>query len=329
MNRFFAKHKAAAAITCLVIIALFLLVIVFSDYEKNSRTEPVAYDDGVSVIYYNDKQYKMKDLDSYLLIGLDKFDEDTQTNSYNNSQQSDFLLLLCFDKSSKSGFIIHINRDTMAEINVLGVNGELTGTTTAQLALSHTYGSGGKESCRNTRNAVEKLLHNIDIDHYVSFTMDAVEVFTNKLKGVDVFVEDDFSNIDPTITKGSTVNLMGEHALNFIRARGGMTDSSNLARMNRQRVFINSCKEKMTDLKQKGSLDSKGIFTSVSDYLVSDCSIENLASMADCFISYDIGEIIVPEGEASVVNDHIQFAVDEEKLQKLVIDLFYEEVLEK
>ena len=45
---------------------------------------------------------------------------------------------------------IQLNRDTMTEIQILGVNGEPAVTMTGQLALAHTYGSGEEDSCENT-----------------------------------------------------------------------------------------------------------------------------------------------------------------------------------
>ena len=91
---------------------------------------------------------------------------------YVNNQQADFLLLLVMDKQHETCTPIQLNRDTMTQIQILGVTGEPAGTFTGQLALAHTYGSGEEDSCENTVLAVENLLYGMEIDHYVSLTMD-------------------------------------------------------------------------------------------------------------------------------------------------------------
>lgn len=80
-------------------------------------------------------------------MGLDKFEKNTSSESYNNDQQADFLILLAIDNNARTVEALHINRDSMAEINILGVGGQIVGTYVGQLALAHTYGSGDHDSC--------------------------------------------------------------------------------------------------------------------------------------------------------------------------------------
>ena len=84
----------------------------------------------------------------------------------------------------------------MTQIRILGVTGEPAGTFTGQLALAHTYGSGEEDSCENTVLAVSNLLYGMEIDHYVSLTMDGVALLNDLVGGVTVEVLDDFSGID-------------------------------------------------------------------------------------------------------------------------------------
>ena len=96
-----------------------------------------------------------RDLDTYLLIGIDKFtDTLSDPELFTNNQQADFLFLMVVDKTNKTYSTIHLNRDAMTEIHRLGMSGKKIGSFTGQLALAHTYGSGGKDSCRNTVEAV-------------------------------------------------------------------------------------------------------------------------------------------------------------------------------
>ena len=68
-----------------------------------------------------------------LLLGVDKFEGETP-EGYLNNQQADFLLLLVMDKQHETCTPIQLNRDTMTQIQILGVTGEPAGTFTGQLA---------------------------------------------------------------------------------------------------------------------------------------------------------------------------------------------------
>lgn len=156
-------------------------------------------------------------------MGLDKYAE-TEESNYLNNEQSDFLMLLVMNKETGACTPIQLNRDTMTKIQILGVRGDVAGTFTGQLALAHTYGSGERDSCLNTAEAVSNLLYGVDIDHYISITMDGVAILNDLVGGVEVEVMDDFSSIDSTLVQGETVTLMGNQCTNLCahtwRARG-------------------------------------------------------------------------------------------------------------
>ncbi len=139
-------------------------------------------------IYYKGQSYSLReDLETFLVIGLDKYESaKTDPDSITNNQQADFLLLMLLNKKTKTYTAVHINRDTMAEIQLLGLGGKKLGTFTGQLALSHTYGTGGKDSCRNTVKAVSRYLYDVPIDHYFSLTMDAIPLLNALAGGVTV-----------------------------------------------------------------------------------------------------------------------------------------------
>lgn len=215
--------------------------------DRLNESDDTQYeDDDSAVIYLDGEKYRQrKHLETFLIIGLDKFESQTDDEStFSNNQQSDFLMLLIINRDANTYIPLHINRDSMAPVQVLGVGGKKIGTETMQLALSHTYGSGGADSCRNTVKAVSDFLYGIHIDHYLSFDRDAIAKINDLVGGASVTVLDDFSEVDPTLVKGQTICLNGEQAMNYVTARGGMEDSSNLARMERQRQYIKALREK-------------------------------------------------------------------------------------
>ncbi|WP_419169397.1 LCP family protein [Negativibacillus massiliensis] len=286
------------------------------DEPARKRREGWVERDGV---WYAPKQ----DQETMLLIGMDKMDPLEASESYNNNAQSDFLLLAIFDNTKETTTLLHINRDTMAQIPVLGVTGQPAGSVTGQLALAHTYGSGLQDSCVNTVNAVSDFLYGIKIDHYVAMTMGAVPYINDLVGGVPVTVLDDFSGIDDSLVEGETITLKGEQALHYVRVRGGLEDSSNLNRMKRQQQYLESMAEQIGKLDEDFSVSPQQIST-ISKYIISDCSIDTLSRMAEQFVDYPLQEMQDIQGEAIVGEEYMEFYADEAALQEQILDLFYE-----
>ena len=126
---------------------------VSSNAEGSSSSALEEAGDTRELTYYNGGWYaRRNDLETVLLMGLDKYAE-TEESNYLNNEQSDFLMLLVINKETGACTPIQLNRDTMTKIQILGVRGDVAGTFTGQLALAHTYGSGERDSCLNTTEA--------------------------------------------------------------------------------------------------------------------------------------------------------------------------------
>ena len=323
-----------------LIIALFVLIgaglfsVHFWEKAQRDREEKALAETDVYVapeqarVYYNGAWYELRsDLETYLIMGLDKVEETkSDPNSYINNQQADFLLLMIVDNTSKSYSALHINRDTMAEITQLGLGGVKIGTYTGQLALAHTYGSGGKDSCRNTVKAVSRYLYDVPIEHYVSITMDAIPVLNDLAGGVTVYIEDDFSAVDPSLEQGKDVRLVGQQALTFVRTRKDVGDNTNLSRMNRQREYINGLYRQLSEkLRNEDGFNAR-LASRLADYSVSDLTTTELSNLSERLKGYPFTAIYTLKGEAVVGEKFMEFYTDEADLQEQVIRLFFKRV---
>ncbi len=281
--------------------------------------------DGSGEIYYNNNWYQLRDdLETILVMGEDKFEAGEDEESYVNTRQTDFLMLLILDKTNQSCQVLQLNRDTMTEIESYGVTGKSTGTFTGQLALAHTYGTGGKDSCRNTVKAVSNLLYNIPIDHYISLTMDAVPIINDAVGGVKVTVLDDMTGEDPALIKGAEVTLKGTQALTYVRTRQGLEDSTNLHRMERQRQYLG---ELYKDLIEKTSADDNfaaDLILSISDDLTSDCTAGQLQDIGTFLGKCPSPDIDTIDGQSVKGKEYMEFYPDESQLRQYVITHFYE-----
>ena len=123
--------------------------------------------------------------------------------------------------------------------------------------------------------------------------------------------------------KGETVTLMGQQALNYVRIRAGMEDSSNLNRMKRQQQYLEALAEKVQNLGDDFSISAEQI-SLLSDYVISDCSIDELKRMAEEFVNYEIQPMQDIKGTALKGEEYMEFYPDQQALEEQILELFYE-----
>lgn len=263
-------------------------------------------------------------IQTILFIGLDKFDAPEQEIGYLNNQQADFLMLFVLDEEDKVCDVIHLNRDTMTEIRRLGIGGGVASRFTGQLALSHTYGSGGSDSCINTTKAVSTLLKGVKIDHYVAMTMAGVSKLNDLVGGVEVEIPVDMTNVDPSFIEGEKVLLQGEQALLFIRSRGSLEDSSNLSRMERQRAFLSEFYQKLLFSSHEDHDFIHRSLLEMTSYIQSDMSINQLSALAEVMEDCTMNPFVTIDGQAVVGEEFMEFYIDEDSLDQVLISLFTE-----
>lgn len=322
MNLYLSQRGRVVALILAVLLVFGAIVGIWLWEHSSSEGDP-SYDGDV-VFEHRGVKYRVRDgMETVLVIGVDKYGDNVSSGSYNNDKRADFLSLLIIDHKAKSYHTLQINRDTMAEICVLGVGGQQVGTVREQIALSHTYGSGLEDSCRNTRRAVSGLLFDIPIDSYVSMTMDAVGRINDMVGGVTLTVKDDLSVFDSAMTAGVELTLTGEQALIYVRYRSGLADSSNAARMARQRQYLNAlfaqCREYLTENDGFDTEEQKAL----ADLLVTDLSSAKTEDLFDLLRDYEQGDVVAMEGEL-VEREHMEFYPDESSLKEILIELMCE-----
>lgn len=266
--------------------------------------------------------FPRQDITTVLLMGIDRYGPVEDSGSYQNPGAADMDILLIFDEANEVCNALHLNRDTMLEMPVLGIGGKPAGSYYGQLALSHTYGSGLEDSCENTCQTVSDFLNGIKIDYYVAMHMDAISILNDAVGGVTVTVTEDFSRVDPAIGMGE-VTLMGEQAITYVRTRKDIGDQLNLSRIQRQENYIDGFVE---SFRRKQAADPEFLvdtYDAVAPYLVTDCALNVISGMIERYGDYKIGEVVTPEGENVLGEEYYEFYVDEEKLEELILRLFY------
>lgn len=324
-----AKKRTVYRPAILVLILLLSAVLVFSVAQVFSALfsskKPAASTGNSKTITVDGVEYfPRQDITVLLLMGIDEAGPVTPSDSYNNTGEADVLALAVFDEADKTYTVVMLNRDTMLEMPVLGLGGKPAGTSYGQLALAHTYGSGMEDSCENTEKAISDFLGGVQIDYYLSMNMDGIATLTDAVGGVWVNVTEDFSAVTDTLPMGEVL-LTGGEALTYVRTRQGVGDQLNLSRMQRHEEYMNGFFDALHTKLEKSDTFMMTTYEALSPYLVSDCSATVLNGFVSRYADYTRKEILSLAGENVKGREYMEFHVDEEALQALVLRLFYAE----
>ena len=324
--RFYKKYRAVLwGILLFVVCALTWNVWMNANKQAPVSTE-YEWDSSLETEYveYDGKKYKLNSkVETILIGGVDNNGKINLSGGNGTGGEADVLFLIVVNNETKEVDKIQINRDTVTDINILNDNYNEDGITKAQIALSHAYGNGGSISCKNTVKAVENLFYDIKVDKYLFVNMGVIPTLNDFFGGVEVFIEDDFSNVDSSLPYGQIVNLKGKQASNFLRARKGVGDSDNESRMKRHRQYIDSLLKKVNVSIDNEETLATDLYNQIYDYTATTLSSSEMASVVIKTIDYTTNEIIVPEGEFKTKKGLTEFHVDDVKLREMVLDLFY------
>ena len=305
----------------LILSAIFL----FGGCGKKAPIETVAppATEASSVPSTTEARKQKENLETILVLGLDKNEYPDDSRAYINDMQGDFNLLLVLDHSTNTCSPLLLNRDTMTEITRLGVFGDEAGTFTGQLALAHTYGSGGSDSCLNSKRAVQDLLGE-DVDHYMSFTMESVPAVNDAVGGVSVTVLEDFGENYPQLKKGEEVLLTGENALIYVRGRQNVGDQTNTGRMERQEQYMSALIEKLRSCAKENPDFLTNLTLKLGDAFQTDYTVSQLQALSELLLDCQIEPFVTLTGETRKGEEFMEFYVDEAALAQTVQDIFYQ-----
>lgn len=322
------KQKRRGNPVLLVIILLLVLVFLYSGlrflestvfYKDQPQEQPTQ---SRTIIRDGVEYFPRQDMTVLMLAGIDEEGPVEDSHSYNNSGEADMVSLLILDHQNETINLLSLNRDTMMDIQVLGLGGRPAGTIYGQLALAHTYGSGLEDSCVNLRQTVSDFLYGVQIDHYVVMNMDAIGILNDAVGGVTVDIQDDFSQISDPLPSG-TVTLRGKQAVTFVRTRQGVGDQLNLTRMERQRQYMEGFMDALGESLEASPDTVLTAYQESSPYLVTDCSVTVVNALVERCGDYRLDRVISLPGENVAGEEFMEYYADEEALDELILQLLY------
>ena len=314
--------------------AVAVLVGVFfgAKWLDDSQAKPEAkgdYHDRYSgdVIEVNGKKYRQKNnLTTILVMGVDRDSTKPIIDNNRDGGASDMMRLVVIDSSERKVSQIAIDRDTMTPITILGMMGGRKGTRTLQICLAHAYGDGKEKSCELAVEAVSNLLFGVPIKYYVAMNMDGIPVLNDSVGGITVTLEDDFSHVDPAMTQGATITLVGDQAETFVRSRKEMAVGTNEARMKRQETYMGKLTEALLSKIKSSNQYIGTLFDELNPYLCTNMSRAKIINEAWAAKDYQRDPVLKMEG-AHTVNEkeRMEFYADETALEQMVLNVFYQE----
>ena len=323
------RRDAVRAVAAIALLVLALTAAFWGIRSWENRTY-TADGEGTNLahgnrldITYNGVVYTAKQqVEAYLLMGIDVTGPVVSTPGNYNGGQADAQFLLVLDNEAQAWQMLRLNRDSMVDVPVLDLRGNVIGYERQQLALAHAYGDGTNNSCQNTVDAVSLLLGGQPIDGYAALNMDGIAPFNDAIGGVTVTITSDFTAVDPTLVEGETITLKGQQAMEFVRTRKDVDDQTNLARMERQRIYLEAMKPQLLSLSDQEMLQA---VEAVSDYLVSNIDSQTILELAKKAKSYQEMPELTIDGTNTIEDEHVAYILDEDSLQRVILELFYEE----
>lgn len=320
--------KTGILLLCVVLLAALLAgasLMAKKDAEAPIENAGTAQNAAVKQesLTYDGQEYPMKPhLQTVLLIGtdaLEAYEEKTEgVKPFYNYHQADFLTLVVLDTERNTAEILQLNRDTMTDVPWLDVLGNYGGTEFKQLCLAYNYGDGGMKSCKNTVSAVSGLLFDAPIDHYIQIPMTAIGVLNDLVGGVPVTLKEDLTAVDPAFAEGTTVWLDGGQAEKFVRARMGLENDTNLARMKRQRQYLASFQKRAREAFHSDSEFMVKLLEKLSEFLQSDLTAQQLSDLLTRLDTCEISPIRYAEGELKTGERYYEFYPEEGSLWAMV-----------
>jgi len=303
--------------------------------------ENAAKPSGEEHILYQGKEYvRNRDLITILVMGIDKETVteiggqswDTETEAWQGGQ-ADALFLVLIDPHEKSIRILAINRNAMTEVDTWDADGRYAGLKTQQISLQHGYGDGGVESCERQVVCVSRFLKGIPINDYAAISMDAIPELNDAVGGITVEVPDDviYPEYDMDLHQGDTVTLWGEQAYWYVRLRNENVFNSNELRLQRQKQYLTTFASKAKRQAVSDIRVAVDLYRMLEKYMVTDIDLSSFTYLATEYAGYDFDaqHLYTIEGETIQGNKFEEFYADEEALEALIIDLFFEEVGEE
>ena len=248
-----------------------------------------------------------KDLKAVLVMGVD--------HPTPSEECAEMLMLLVLDHEDKLIRWLHINRDTLVTSD--------TGTAnTLDAAMSMAEDSKARNLERVDQ--VGQLLGGVEIGYYITLDFSRVGELNDRIGGIAVTVQDDFSAYDPAMVPGASLTLSAEQISLFLNDEIAVGDGSELSRMNRQREFVLSLFNRLRTLIRDDSDTVMGILDEMDGIMFTNFYTAQMLNEFARAYSYGVPDVELLQG-VYVTDDggNEYFQADATAARTWALDAFY------
>lgn len=297
------------------------------DADKWDADKPDA---GVgNCVEYQGKTYRRNTyVKAVLCMGIDRSGSLEEATTAGSGGQADGIFLVAQDTARERIRVLMIPRDTMTEITLTDLRGNVLGKDIQHLTLAYAYGDGREKSCRYMTEAVGNLLGGLPLDGYMAVSMSALPIANDRVGGVTVTIEDgSLSNVSPEFVRGRTLTLQGKQAEAYVRYRDTGEAQSALVRTERQKSYIRGF---LAAARNKSGRDEgfvPKLMKEIEPYMVTDMAKDRYLDMALAFLrgsqEFSEADMLTLPGTAVETPVYDEYHPDKEKIMPIVLDLFY------
>lgn len=257
-------------------------------------------------------------LRTVLFMGVDTRESGEEKIGVGSNGRSDTLLLFVIDPDSETIRLITISRDTITKVDVYDRDRNYLFSGNMQLTMQYSFGDSPARSCQLVKKKVSSaILFDLPIHYHCSLTLDGILAASELVGGVTVTLEEDWTDIDPAYTAGSTVTLRGEKLERFLRYRDTDASGSNDVRMKRHGWFIRQLFAQMGRL---GSAGMELLLEKLDPYLETDLDGDTIKQLASYTL---LDEILNIPGETVQGKAHDEYHIDREACKEMLLDVYY------
>lgn len=281
------------------------------------------------IIYKGDIYDYNDDIRTFLIMGIDKTDEEVKgVYGEIDGGQADALFLVVCNPHDKSIKVIGINRNTMTDVDIYDEQGKYVRTVTAQIAVQHGFGDGLEKSCELQKYAVSKLFYSLPIHGYAAVNMSAIPVINDAVGGVDITVRESFDTDSYSFKSSEKVHLDGSMAYSYLHDRDVSKLASADRRMLRQKDYLSAYIDKLRDSARSDPGLVADIFLTVQRQMTTDMTPDEVLYLSTTTASYTYsqGDFYLLDGYTNVGGAFEEFHPNMDKLLDMMVDIFYEKV---
>ena len=270
---------------------------VFEEQDDSMGKAGASTSEKGQIVEYKGHTYRYNEnVVSFVVIGHD--DESNAQHDYGDRSLADTIVLFTLDTSTNKVRATVVPRNTWCAVDLFDENGTYVTTNDMQITLSHGVTLPTQDECAaNTVKSVSRIFYNMPITYYFDFGREVVSDAATAIGGVPITALETIPGTD--YVEGDEVLLEGDAAYRYVAYRDTDKDESALDRQARQAQFIRAFAAKVSGLGARGLLD---VYNGVSDEIVTNLGVSEVAYLATCFATGDNAELETVElkGETSV-----------------------------